>query len=83
MSRKVNVFAKEHFFVILDHVTSGRVTGEKKDTITIFFRGGGSSYFYVGAGAEEILEELVAQLRDTTQYNNFDEEFCTSEGSYQ
>lgn len=68
MARKLNVFVKEKFFVILDDVTSGRITGEKQDTITVFFKGGGSAYFYVGEEAEDFLGELVDQLQSIITY---------------
>lgn len=56
------VFTHENIFLVLADVAGGRITGEKKDTLTVFYKGGGSNYFHIGHDADHVLEQLVGAL---------------------
>jgi len=63
MSRRPNVFIKKNCFIVLDGLIGGRITGEKQDTITVFYKGGDSYYFHIGSDAREVFDELVDELQ--------------------
>ena len=72
MSRRPNVFIQDNCFIVLDGLIGGKITGEKKDTITVFYRGGDSVYFYVGYEVQTIFEALVKELKSIKLFDEED-----------
>ncbi len=72
MSRRPNVFIHEKCFIVLDGLIGGRITGEKQDTLTVFYRGGDSVYFHIGMDADEVLADLVEELKKVKIYDSPD-----------
>lgn len=65
MSKVPSVFVHPKCFIVLDDLIGGRVTGEKQDTVTVFYKGGDSVYFHIGAGAADVLRDIIEELKST------------------
>lgn len=70
MIRKPNVFAHKKCFIVLDGLIGGRITGEKQDTITVFYRGGDSMYFHIGEDIEQVFSDLVEEFKTMRTLDN-------------